>query len=390
MLTDFSPFLNKVFFLGQSLGLFYWFNTLALSLILLSFVWAVVQFVYGNRLGAQAGVVRAVIATLLYTAVTYTNSGGKNIGVRGTLWYAWKTGYYAVHNQVMQGPMQKLGEGLRITRDITKTGILVGGALATTTAVYTIYRSYAGLKAVRNAKKAADELKSNMGGRTRTSGGNKIVEGISRGVRGIVYIITGIQAAYIATVITAGVLAYFTLALLPLGVGLYAIGYGRLTASLLSGYIAALMLGIAAPIVTSACITLVTSQSVGKINQKLRDAVNQAEELHNQQAQTAEQIRQNIQNLPDPTQNQQKSYIDRAIEWFNNTTVGKALADAKKAIDEKINSVVSTIDQAITGFSTWVVTGLASVVLYALTFIGVIYGAKAALEMLASTLRGIG
>jgi hypothetical protein len=184
---------------------------------------------------------------------------------------------------------------------------------------------------------------------------------------------------YTAAMMLSGLMAYFGIALMPLAVGLLALGNNRLLAATFSLYLSGVVLGVVAPMVFAATVRTASHTTLPNIYNQLIQAQNQAQQAAQQLQASTQQMRSAAEQYGDAAkQEPNKSRWDKFMEW-----VESGWAQVQQAFNDAWRTVTAPINNILNSLATFIVTGLVSIFVWLISIGALLYGSKKVMDTFA-------
>jgi len=371
---DYTFFLRQILDVARDIGISGWFTGLAWAMVSLSFTLALAQFLLGNRLGFQSGLIRVLLAFTLLAVLTRP----EGVQLRGELLNAWGNAHRFVAARTVTPIANNFANGMLQIRDATRgvlksLGMMALGGAAVGVAAKT------GLKGAQKALEVAAELRGRLGGAAKGVGATGAFQHAATVGRRIGWGAMLLIIPYTATMMLSGLIAYLGIALMPLGVGLLALGNNRLVALTFSLYLSGVILGVIAPMVFAATVRTASYTTIPNVYRELIQAQNRAEQAAQELQASAQQMQIAAEQYGDAArQEPNKSHWQRFAE-----AVGSGWAATKKAFGDAWVAVNRPIDNILNGIATFVVTGLVSIFVWLISIGALLYGSKKIVDTFA-------
>jgi hypothetical protein len=371
---DYTYFLRQVLDVARSIGISGWFTGLAWAMVSLSFTLALAQFLMGNRLGFQSGLIRTLLAFTLLAVLTRP----EGTQLRGELLNAWGNAHRFVAARTVTPIANDFANGMLRIRDATRDllgslGLMAIGGVAVGTA------AKMGLSGAQKVMEFASELRGKLGGATKGVGPTGAFQRGATLGRQISWGAMLLIIPYTAAMMLSGLMAYFGIALMPLGVGLLALGNNRLLAATFSLYLSGVVLGVVAPMVFAATVRTASHTTLSNIYGQLIQAQNQAQQAAQQLQASTQQMRSAAEQYGDAVrQEPNKSLWQRFTE-----AVGSGWAAAQQAFGEAWRAVTAPINNILNSLATFIVTGFVSIFIWLISIGALLYGSKKVMDTFA-------
>jgi len=373
-IPDYTYFLKQFLAVADSIGISGWFTGLAWAMLSLSFTLAMGQFILGNRLGFQSGLIRVLLAFTLLTVLTRP----EGLQLRTALLNAWGDAHRFVATRTVTPIANDFASGILQIRNATgnvlgSLGLMALGGAAVGVAAKT------GLQGAQKALEWAAELRGKLGGAAKgvgTMGGFQQAAAVGRRIG---WGATLLVVPYVAVMMLSGLIAYLGIALMPLGVGLLALGNNRLVALTFSLYLSGVILGVLAPMVFAATVKTASQTTVSSVYRQLIQAQNQAEQAAQQLQAATQQMQMAAEQYGNVAkENPNKPHWERFMEWM-----GSRWADAQKAFGDAWRATTAPIYNIANSIATFVVTGLISVFIWLISIGVLLYANKKIVDTFA-------
>lgn len=364
-LPDYNFFVSQVVQTAHSVGLMGWFWGISWALLLLAFVFSIAQLVMGNRLAFQVGLVRVMVALALLTIL----SRPEGAVMRGQLLNLWGDAHRVVARRTVQPIANDFSNWMVRIKDAT-TGALEGLGLMALGGTAVGFAAKMGVKGAAEVLEKATEMRGKLGGAIKgvgAVGGFQTAARVGKTVGlGTMFFVV----PYIAAMVLSGLMAYFGIALMPLGVGLLAVGNNRLLAATFSLYLSGVVLGVVAPMVFAASVKTAGQITYSQVYRQLQEAQALAQQAADEFARRSQELRQQAEQYAqevtrdDPNKPKWQQFFDAVKSGAANFL--KAAGDKVKAITDPIHNVLGRV----TGF---LVTAVVSLVVWVISFGSLLY-----------------
>lgn len=374
-LPDYSYFVSQVVQVSHSVGLMGWFWGVSWALLLLAFVFSVAQLLMGNRLGFQLGVVRVMVALALLTIL----SRPEGAEMRAELLKLWSNAHQFVAGKTVQPIANDFSNQMLNIRDATK-GALEGLGLMALGGTAVGIAGKMGVKGAKAVLDYATELRGKMGSATKGVGATGAFQGAATVGRYMGWGVMFLVVPYIAAMVLSGLMAYFGIALMPLGVGLLAIGNNRLLAATFSLYFSGVVLGVVAPMVFAASAKTAEKVTYSQVYRQLQEAQALAEQAAREFATRSQEMRLAAEQYAaemakdDPNKPKWQQYID---------ALGNKLTQAKEWVSDKAKSVTQSIDALAGRIAGFLVTSVISLFVWIISFGSLLYASARVMNAFA-------
>lgn len=362
---DYGYFVSQVVQTAHSVGLMGWFWGISWALLLLAFVFSFVQLLLGNRLAFQGGLVRVFVAFALLVVL----SRPEGAALRAELLNLWSTAHKAVAARTVQPVANDFSGWMLQIRDATK-GALEGLGLMAIGGVAVGGAAKLGVKGAEAVLEKAAEMRGKLGSATKGVGATGAFQRAASAGRQIGWGTVFLVTPYLAAMILSGLMAYFGIALMPLGVGLLAVGNNRLLAATFSLYLSGVVLGVVAPMVFAAAVKTAGQTTVREVYRQLQEAQTMARQAADELALRAQEARAAAEDYArqvtqdDPNQPKWKKFID---------AVGAKFSDVSKRVGDAIKSVANPIDNILGRIAGFIVTSVISLLVWLVSFGTLLY-----------------
>jgi hypothetical protein len=371
---DYGFFITRVLDVAGDIGISGWFNGFAWAAVSLSFTLALAQFLLGNRLGFQNGLIRTLLAFTLLAVLTRPEGDQLRTGLLN----AWGNTHRFVAARTVTPIANDFANGMLQIRDATRTllrdlgmmaigGVAVGGA------------AKMGLKGAQKVMELASELRGRLGGAVKGVGAAGALQRAATVGRHISWGAMLLIIPYIAAMMLSGLMAYFGIALMPLAVGLLALGNNRLLAATFSLYLSGIILAVAAPMVFAATVRTASQMTLPNIYRQLIDAQNRAQQAAQQLQASTQQMRSAAEQYGEAArQNPDKPMWQKFTEALGSgwAAIQQAFGDAWRAVTAPIGNILNSL-------ATFIVTGLVSLFLWFISIGSLLYGSKKVMDTFA-------
>ena len=364
-LPDYSYFVSQVVQMSHSVGLMGWFWGISWALLLLAFVFSMAQLLMGNRLGFQLGVVRVMVALALLTIL----SRPEGAAARAELLKLWSNAHQFVAGRTVRPIANNFSNWMLNIRDATK-GALEGLGLMALGGTAVGVAGKMGVKGAKAVLDYATELRGKMGSATKGVGVTGAFQRTATVGRYMGWGVMFLVVPYIAAMVLSGLMAYFGIALMPLGVGLLAIGNNRLLAATFSLYFSGIVLGVVAPMVFAASVKTAGQITYSQVYRQLQEAQALAEQAANEFATRSQEMRFAAEQYAaemtkdDPNKPKWQKYID---------ALGDKLAQAKQWVSDRVKFVTQPIDALAGRIAGFLVTSVISLFVWVISFGSLLY-----------------
>jgi hypothetical protein len=371
---DYNFFLRQVLDVAEAIGISGWFNGVAWAMVSLSFTLALAQVIMGNRLGFQNGLIRTLLAFTLLAILTRPEGAQ----LREELAQAWGNAHRFVAARTVTPIANDFANDMLRIRDATRDllgglGLMAIGGVAVGTA------AKMGLSGAQKAVDLALNLRERLGGAAKGVGAAGAFQNAATLGRRISWGAMLLIVPYIAAMMLSGLMAYFGIALMPLGVGLLALGNNRLLAVTFSLYLSGVLLGIVAPMIFAATVRTASRTTLPSVYRELVQAQNQAQRAVQQLEASTQQMQNAVEQYGNAVQQgPNKSYWQRFAE-----AVGTGWAAAQKAFGDAWRAVTTPIGNILNSLATFIVTGLVSIFIWLISIGALLYGGKKVIDTFA-------
>ena len=368
---DYGLFIRQVLDVAGNIGISGWFNGFAWAAVSLSFTFAMAQFLLGNRLAFQNGLIRTLIAFTLLAILTRP----EGTQLRTELLNAWGNAHRFVAARTVTPIANDFANAMLQVRDATRTllrdlgvmaigGVAVGGA------------AKMGLAGAKKVMELASELRGKLGGSAKGVGATCAFQHAATVGRKITWGATLLVIPYIAAMMLSGLMAYFGIALMPLAVGLLALGNNRLLAATFSLYLSGVILGVLAPMVFAATVRTASQMTLPNIYNQLIQAQNQAQQAAQQLQASTQQMRSAAEQYGEEVKREPNKNM---WEKFKEV-VGAGWAAVEQAFGDAWRTVTAPIANILNNLATFIVTGLVSILLWFVSIGSLLYGSKKVMD----------
>jgi len=371
---DYGLFLRQVLDVAKNIGISGWFNGFAWAAVMLSFTLALAQLLLGNRLGFQNGLIRTLLAFTLLAVLTRPE--GEQL--RKELLDAWGNAHRFVATRTVTPVANDFANSMLQIRDATRTllrdlglmaigGVAVGGA------------AKMGLKGAQKVMELSSELRGKLGGATKGVGAAGGLQRAATVGRQISWGAMLLIIPYIAAMMLSGLMAYFGIALMPLGVGLLALGNNRLLAATFSLYLSGVILGVMAPMVFAATVRTASQMTLPNVYRQLTEALDQAQQAVQRLQTDTQQMQRAAEEYGNTVkQEPNKSHWEKFMEWMESrwTAAQQAFNDAWKTVTAPIGNILNSL-------ATFIVAGLISIFVWLISIGALLYGGKKVMDTFA-------
>jgi hypothetical protein len=373
-IPDYGLFVTRVLDVARDIGISGWFNGFAWAAVSLSFTLALAQFLLGNRLGFQNGLIRTLLAFTLLAILTRPEGAQLRTGLLN----AWGNAHRVVAARTVTPIANDFANAMLQIRDATRTllrdlgvmaigGVAVGGA------------AKMGLKGAQTVMELASELRGRFGGAVKGVGAAGGLQRAATVGRQISWGAMLLIIPYVAAMMLSGLMAYFGIALMPLAVGLLALGNNRLLAATFSLYLSGIVLGILAPMVFAATVRTAAQMTLPNIYRQLIDAQNRAQQAAQRLQGATQQMQSAAEQYGEAVkQEPNKSHWEKFRE-----ALGERWAEVKQAFGDAWRSVTAPIGNILNGLATFIVTGLVSLFVWFISIGSLLYGSKKVMDTFA-------
>lgn len=374
-LPDYGYFVSQVVQTAHSVGLMGWFWGLSWALLMLALAFSFAQLLMGNRLGFQMGLVRVMVASALLTVL----SRPEGAALRGELLNAWSGAHKFVAGKTVQPIANSFSNWMLNIRNATKGALEGLGLMAIGGAAVGV----AGKMGLKGAQKAFDyltELRGKLGGAVKGVGATGGFQAAAKAGRTIGLGMMFFVVPYIAAMVLSGLMAYFGIALMPLGVGLLAVGNNRLLAATFSLYFSGIVLGVVAPMVFAATVRTAGQISYSQVYRQLQEAQTMAQQAAEDFATRSAELRQAAEEYAreatkdDPNKPKWQRFIE---------AVGTGAANLLNTVGEKVKFITQPIDNLMGRVAGFLVTAVISVVVWVISFGSLLYASTRVMNALA-------
>lgn len=361
--------------MAHSVGLMGWFWGISWALLLLAFVFSVAQLLMGNRLGFQLGVVRVMVALVLLTIL----SRPEGAATRAELLKLWGDAHQFVAGKTVTPIANDFANWMLSIRNATK-GALEGLGLMAIGGTAVGIAGRMGVKGAKAVLEYSTELRGKMGSATKGVGVTGAFQRTATVGRYVGWGAMFLVVPYIAAMVLSGLMAYFGIALMPLGVGLLAIGNNRLLAATFSLYFSGVVLGVVAPMVFAASAKTAGKITYSQVYQQLQEAQALAEQAANEFAVRSQEMRFAAEQYAtemtkdDPSKPKWRKYMD---------ALGDKLSQAKQWVNDKVKFVTQPIDALLGRISGFIVTSVISLFVWIISFGTLLYASVRVMNVFA-------
>ncbi len=371
---DYTYFLRQVLDVAKSIGISGWFTGFAWAAVSLSFTLALAHFLMGNRLAFQSGLIRTLLAFTLLAVLTRP----EGTQLRGELLNAWGNAHRFVAERTVTPIANDFANGMLRIRDATRDllgslGLMAIGGVAVGTA------AKMGLSGAKKAMEWSSELRGKLGGATKGVGPTGAFQRAATLGRQISWGAMLLIIPYIAAMMLSGLMAYFGIALMPLGVGLLALGNSRLLAATLSLYLSGVILGVVAPMIFAATVRTASQTTLPNIYNQLIQAQNRAQQAAQQLQASTQQVRSAAELYGEEVK---RAPNKNMWEKFKEV-VGSGWAAAQQAFGDAWRAVTAPINNVLNSLATFIVTGLVSIFVWLISIGALLYGSKKVIDTFA-------
>jgi len=374
-LPDYSYFVSQVVQTAHSVGLMGWFWGISWALLLLAFVFSVAQLLMGNRLGFQLGLVRVMVALALLTIL----SRPEGAVARAQLLTLWSDAHKFVAGRTVQPIANDFSNWMVNIRDATK-GALEGLGLMAIGGTAVGVAGKMGIKGAKAVLDYATELRGKLGSATKGVGVTGAFQRTATVGRYMGWGVMFLVVPYIAAMVLSGLMAYFGIALMPLGVGLLAVGNNRLLAATFSLYLSGVVLGVIAPMVFAASVRTAGQITYAQVYRQLQEAQNLAVQAANEFAVRSQEMRVAAEQYAaemtktDPNKSKWQTFVD---------SIGDKLAQARQWVSDKVKIVTQPIDALAGRIAGFLVTSVISLLVWIISFGSLIYASSRVMNAFA-------
>ncbi len=371
---DYNFFLTQVLNVARDIGISGWFNGLAWAMVSLSFTLALAQFLLGNRLAFQNGLIRTLLAFTLLAILTRP----EGTQLRVELANAWGNAHRFVAARTVTPVANDLANDMLRIRDATRDllgslGMMTIGGVAVGAA------AKMGLSGAKKVMELGSELRGKLGGSAKGVGAAGAFQRAATVGRQIGWGALLLIIPYVAAMMLSGLMAYFGIALMPLAVGLLALGNNRLLAATFSLYLSGVILGVVAPMIFAATVRTASQTTVPNIYRELTQAINQAQQAVQQLQASTQQMQSAAEQYGEAVkQEPNKSYWEKFKE-----AMGERWAAAKQAFGDAWRAVTLPIGNMLNNLATFIVAGLISLFVWLISLGALLYGAKKVMDTFA-------
>ena len=371
---DYTYFLRQVLDVARSIGISGWFTGFAWAAVSLSFTLALAQFLLGNRLAFQNGLIRTLLAFTLLAILTRP----EGTQLRGELANAWGNAHRFVAERTVTPIANDFANGMLRIRDATRDllrdlGMMTIGGVAVGTA------AKMGLSGAKKVMEWSSELRGKLGGATKGVGPTGAFQRAATLGRQISWGAMLLIIPYIAAMMLSGLMAYFGIALMPLGVGLLALGNSRLLAVTFSLYLSGVILGVVAPMIFAATVRTASQTTLPNIYNQLIQAQNRAQQAAQQLQASTQQVRSAAEQYGEEVKREPNKNM---WEKFKEV-VGSGWAAAQQAFGDAWRAVTAPINNVLNSLATFIVTGLVSIFVWLISIGALLYGSKKVIDTFA-------
>jgi len=371
---DYNFFITQVLNVARDIGLSGWFNGLAWAAVSFSFTLALAQFLLGNRLAFQNGLIRTLLAFTLLAVLTRPEGAQLRVGLAN----AWGNAHRFVATRTVTPVANDFANGMLRIRDATRDllrdlGLMTIGGVAVGVA------GKMGLKGAQKVMELGSELRGRLGGATKGVGAAGGFQRAATLGRQIGWGALLLVIPYVAAMMLSGLMAYFGIALMPLAVGLLALGNNRLLAATFSLYLSGVILGVVAPMIFAATVRTASQTTLPNIYRELTQAINRAQQAAQQLQASTQQMQSAAEQYGEAVkQEPNKTHWEKFKE-----AMGERWAAAKQAFGDAWRAVTLPIGNMLNSLATFIVAGLISLFVWLISIGALLYGAKKVMDTFA-------
>ena len=382
-IPDYSLFIGEFIGMVQRIGLSTWFNGVAAAAIAFAVAWSAFLFLTGNRLGAQATFIRAMIAVLLFNLGTRPEGAA----LRSALYDGWRAAHQSAVRTGVQPVAVQLGNSLNSLRNVVTGALGLAGSFAVggLTAAYL----KGGIQGVKAAVRSAMEVGRKVGKAVAGVGGAGAFQAVKSVPSRIGWGALTLTIPYVAAMMISGIMVYIALVIFPLAATALALGYSGLVRVMVTLYLSGLLLGVVAPLVFGASIRMLQNNSIAQIQREVQQVMQEAERIRQQNEGNVQQLRNAAEDYAREVERatgQQRNSNESSWDRFR-AMVGGAVASFGSSLANAFNSLVGSLVNMLNALSTWIVSGILSLLLFLLSTLAIIIGSAWTVNRLASAIR---